>query len=512
MAASVATGAVIRAQLQDLTERFDLLTGVYVPVQERLAVAGVQSAKIGAQVQVGTGFDAGSGPRAGDRLLFAEALAERARLVHEVRAPLAQALEHLPRVGGDRTRMSLLLLSLRLDELEGAVAFATATDDPVAVMQDSRKQLEINRLFRELAQLSAQEVAMQRQDVAQAGRRVEQLTIAVTLAGAGLALLAAIAVALTLRPLRRLSESVRSLAQGDWAQRIELGEVSASRDDEVTRLAREFNAMAAALKERERALMQGERLAAVGQMAAQITHEIRNPLSSIALNVELLGDELSSSDAEGAALVHKIQNEIDRLTTITEGYLALTRRPRAELRRVDVGEVLRSLLEFLQESHRHAGIQAVLEADDDDAPHWALADEDQLRRLFLNLLQNAREAMESARESPAAGEGRAPDPAASPSAARRGEADARAPRITVKLALRERLVVVEVADEGPGIPLPADQLERVFEPFFTAKASGTGLGLLTVQQIAQDHGGHVRILRTGAAGTTFEVTLPACQP
>ena len=80
------------------------------------------------------------------------------------------------------------------------------------------------------------------------------------------------------------------MGSGDWDQRIELGEGRPERDDEVLRLAREFNLMADALAERERRLIRGERLAAVGQLAAQITHEIRNPLSSVGLNVELLED------------------------------------------------------------------------------------------------------------------------------------------------------------------------------------------------------------------------------
>jgi two-component system NtrC family sensor kinase len=88
--------------------------------------------------------------------------------------------------------------------------------------------------------------------------------------------------------------------------------------------------MAAALQERERRLIRGERLAAVGQLAAQVTHEIRNPLSSVALNVELLADEIAATSPEAHQLLAKITTEIDRLTSITEDYLGFVRRKNPE--------------------------------------------------------------------------------------------------------------------------------------------------------------------------------------
>src|SRR5207244_4634472 len=102
-----------------------------------------------------------------------------------------------------------------------------------------------------------------------------------------------------LAPLRRLAASAKQVARGDYRQRVEVGS-----DDEIGTLAGEFNAMAGALEERELRLIRSERLAAVGKIAAQITHEVRNPLSSIGLNAELLEEELAGlGDGEAAPSV-----------------------------------------------------------------------------------------------------------------------------------------------------------------------------------------------------------------
>src|SRR5204863_10209567 len=173
--------------------------------------------------------------------------------------------------------------------------------------------------------------------VQHAEQQLERDERRVVWATAGLALLAALVglgvmfvVQRALAPLRRLAASAKQIARGDYRQRVDVAS-----GDEIGALAGEFNAMAAALEEREQRLIRSERLAAVGKIAAQITHEVRNPLSSIGLNAELLEEELGllggAQAEEAQKLARAIVKEVDRLTEITEEYLRFARLPRPKL-------------------------------------------------------------------------------------------------------------------------------------------------------------------------------------
>src|SRR6266545_1076025 len=161
-----------------------------------------------------------------------------------------------------------------------------------------------------------------------------------------------------LRPLRRLRDAAREIARGDYGQRIE-----ERGPREVADLAREFNTMGSAIQERERELVRTERLAAVGKMAAMITHEVRNPLSSIGLNAELLEEELvdlsgehGEKTAEARALCRAIQAELDRLTAITEEYLYFARLPKPKVQEEALGPIIKSLIDFEREPMSARGV------------------------------------------------------------------------------------------------------------------------------------------------------------
>jgi signal transduction histidine kinase len=488
MLSTGAAAVMILGELRDLRASDDLLTGVYIPFQENLNEAHLQSAGISAQVSSATRARHLEGSaREGDLLLFADALAERTKLVEAIRHPLEEAINHSERIGGEQPLERIRVLRELVTELESAVASDEGAD-PREILQDASHQAEIDTLFRQLSAAGGRAVREQREEVSRASERAERLTLGVTLAGVLLAALATVAVVLTLRPLRKLSQGVRRLGRGDWEQRIELSAAKPEADDEVSRLAREFNLMADALEERERRLIRGERLAAVGQLASQITHEIRNPLSSVALNVELLEDELAGATPEAKQLFSRIGNEVDRLTSITEAYLGFARRPQPELVPLDLTAELDDLLEFLSEEHELAGVEIVRELPSE--PVWVRGDAGQLRQAFMNLLRNAREAILEAVEEE-------PD---------------RARRVRVGLDCKDDGVRAVVEDSGTGIPLDDDERDRIFEAFFTKKAQGTGLGLPTVQEILSDHGGIVTVASTGAQGTVFELRLPACDP
>ena len=274
----------------------------------------------------------------------------------------------------------------------------------------------------------------------------------------------------TVRPLRRLAERAKEIARGDYLKRVD-----ASSGDEIGALGREFNAMAQALEERELQLIRSERLATVGKIAAQITHEVRNPLSSIGLNAEMLEEELASVPGadELRRLARAIVKEVDRLADITEEYLRFARLPRPRLEREDLGAIVSALCAFMRPELDARKVTVELRLH--PLPPIA-ADEHQLRQALLNLLRNAAEAMKDGGT------------------------------LTVEAAAGEGGPTLRIADTGQGIQ--PDHLAKIFDPFFSTKEGGTGLGLALTQQIIVEHGGAIEVASEPGRGTTFTVKLP----
>jgi two-component system NtrC family sensor kinase len=295
------------------------------------------------------------------------------------------------------------------------------------------------------------------------------LGLAVVVTGLAITILVVIA----LRPLRRLRDGARRIAAGDYASRIvERG------PSEVADLAREFNSMGRAVEERERELVRSERLAAVGKMAAMITHEVRNPLSSIGLNTELLEDELTEvpNADEARGLCRSIHREVDRLTAITEEYLAFARLPKPKLAPEPINPIVSSLADFVREDLASKKVELAT----DLAAEHLIGDIDaaQIRQCLINLVRNAAEAVG------AKGGGH------------------------VRLRTRrdgERAAII-VEDDGVGIA--PDVLPRLFDPFFSTKEGGNGLGLALTQQIVREHGGTLDVDSTLGKGTIFTLRVP----
>jgi signal transduction histidine kinase len=277
-----------------------------------------------------------------------------------------------------------------------------------------------------------------------------------------------------LAPLTTVTERVRAVGQGDLTPR----EIVAT-NDEIGELATNFESMVAAIQRARAELVQAERLATIGKMAAHITHEIRNPLSSIGLNVELLEEEIApSGDKESAALVTAIKAEVDRLSRIAEQYLSVARRPRPRFVRERLDDLARELLAFVGPELTRAGVRAHIETDE-GMPEVEL-DDSQLRQALLNLVRNAREAMPNGGDL----------------------------RVCVR-AIEPAAVEVTVDDTGVGIP--DEMIANVFDPFFTTKARGTGLGLAVTREIIEAHGGHISCERRPEGGTRFRIWLPRSQ-
>lgn len=483
------SAAFIANKSRALRAEFDLLTSIYVPLGVRLSAAHAGSAKIGARIEaLSTG-----GPSAmaaiddPSILVFAEALERREALVEELGGPIREAMSKLDDDRDASKFEGLRLLASQVNQLE-QVVHVDAGRDVMEVLLDTRRQYEINNRFRSLQELMSKLVLEQREAVETYSRQTERLIVITTTISMVLSIVVALVVGLTLRPLQRLSEGVRELGRGERSQRVLLKDSDPAHDDEVSRLAREFNLMADALQERERRLVASERLAAVGQLVAQVTHEIRNPLSSVALNFELLQDEFTSSEGDAHKIIQSIGTELERLSQITETYLDFARRPQPSRHPTELREEIEDLATFLRLEFDQAGV--ALELQDGAEACWAAVDPDQIRRVLINLLRNAREA--------AAGLERVEQ--------------SQSPRVWIDIRTRGRQIEIDVGDTGGGLPPGLTDTAQIFDAFFTLKAKGTGLGLAVVRQVVEAHGGGVEVAQTGPEGTIFRVTLPACDP
>jgi signal transduction histidine kinase len=215
-------------------------------------------------------------------------------------------------------------------------------------------------------------------------------------------------------------------------------------------------------------LARSERLAMVGQMLAQITHEVRNPLNAMSLHAELLAEDIE--DPEHRAILATITAQIRRLEGLTARYLELSRGRRPELSPANPAELAREIVRLEEEALRRAGVRVELSGE----VGLVELDAEALRRTLHNLLRNAVEAG--------------------------------AHLVRVRIGEEGGQLRVEMEDDGPG--MAPEEAARAFEPFFTTKARGTGLGLAISRQEVEDVGGSLRCESRPGKGSIFSVRLP----
>ncbi len=239
-----------------------------------------------------------------------------------------------------------------------------------------------------------------------------------------------------------------------------------------------------------------ERLAALGQMAAGLAHEIRNPLAVIKGSAETLARKLEGADSLAAELAGYISSEVNRLNGLVSRFLDFVRPSRIEARAEAIAPILERALKAAQDRWPDARITVERVYASDCPPVWA--DADLCEQVFTNLVINAYEAM-----LPQGGKLKVTVAAAHhPRAAAAGEADA------VSTVQPDRSgVFVDIQDSGPGVP--PELREQIFNPFFSTKREGVGLGLSIVSKIVDDHGGWIRVVDQPGPGACFRVFLPA---
>lgn len=347
-----------------------------------------------------------------------------------------------------------------------------------ALAESKRDQLVVGglRIQRELRALEGR-VNEHVTDISRTAERRERFALQLLVAFAALTVLTGVFMALyarrVLRPLSVVTSRAQAVARGDLEARPPL-----RAGDELGELSVTFERMVGAIAEAREKLLASERLAAIGKMAAHVTHEVRNPLSSIALNLELLEDELPESSSEARALLKAIGQEVQRLGALSNQYLSMARGKAPEFESASVPLVVEAAVEFMRRDLERGEVMVRVEAAT-DLPAVQL-DPAQLRQALFNLLRNAREAM------PSGG------------------------TVWVRSELDGDAVRIDVDDDGPGVPL--ERVASLFDPFFTTKNHGTGLGLAVTRQIVLAHGGRLDYAPRPGGGSRFSLRLPLEPP
>jgi signal transduction histidine kinase len=311
-------------------------------------------------------------------------------------------------------------------------------------------------------------------------RRTRRVLILIGLVGllVGLAGSSLLAKRIT-RPLKELVEGTVRISRGDFSRRIQPASA-----DELGGLARSFNDMTSRLLEaRERMesanrrLVQAEKLASIGRLSATIAHEIRNPLTSVKLNIQRIAESEHLDEIEREHL-GICQEGVGQIEKFIKELLDFTRVPELARERFPLDQVLEESLKMLKDAFRQKRVTVEKSYAQGLPP--ANVDGDRLRQVFLNLLRNAFEAVDEGG------------------------------RISVSLAAgggeEGRTYLVRISDNGAGIP--EKDRENIFEPFFTTKSSGFGLGLANARKIVEQHGGSVRVVGKRGRGSAFVVILP----
>jgi two-component system NtrC family sensor kinase len=477
VAFAITVGWSVVAQRRAAEDSVELGKG-YVPVALKLGQLRATQATLSTLVD---GIPDERNPLSTRLVLETLSSVRRAKLV-ETRAAMAQGLREF---GSGDTRALSALLTGELDAIDAALADDKGAFDKLFAAIDAQDKDAVNRVLVALGALEhdadrrlralSDKVASSMDELSAAAlaraRRAILAMIALALLTLGVGVLVSIHTRRILAPLARVTERAQSVARGDLTPR----DVVAS-DDEIGQLAAAFERMVGAVARAQSRAVSNERLAAIGKMAAHVTHEIRNPLSSIGLNIELLEEELATAQVPGEsrALLQAITREVERLEHLSEEYLRVARLPSPRMEADDVAGAVREIVDFARPEMERAGCQVSLHVDASLPP--ALYDESQIRQALLNLLRNAREAM----------------------------ADGGA--IDVYVKPEGMSVVVSVEDRGGGIP--DDIRARVFDPFFSTKGEGTGLGLAITRQIVEAHGGTVTCDAREGGGTRFRIALP----
>lgn len=315
-------------------------------------------------------------------------------------------------------------------------------------------------------------------------RDPERHTVLVVAGAGAVAICAALLFVLTYvvqRPMVELQEKMAKVGEGDLTASVDF----AKRNDEIGDLGRNFNRMVTHLRENREEIQRlhrtqisrAEHLATLGELAAGLAHEIRNPLAGIAGVIEIIGRDLPPT-SPARVVVKDVRQEIAQINHILTDLLHTARPHRPEIRRSDLNTTIEHAVMLARQQALSKPIE--IEFKKNPAVPQVEHDSDQIHQVLLNLMINSIQAIE--------GPG----------------------KILVELSLEGTFAAIAVSDTGRGIP--PEHLPNIFRPFYTTKGNGTGLGLSLARRIVEEHGGRIDVASAPGEGTRFVVSLPIVRP
>jgi nitrogen fixation/metabolism regulation signal transduction histidine kinase len=270
-------------------------------------------------------------------------------------------------------------------------------------------------------------------------------------------------------PIRRLVQGTRIVAGGDWSYRLR-----SSTRGEVGHLIDAFNVMVARLESQRKRLIDMEKMAAWREIARRLAHEIKNPLLPIRLTIEELKDQYKGEDKQYKEMLSEstrvVGDELNSLQKLVKEFSSFAKMPDMSPRMGSLEPLVRDVAKLYP--HMPVRVEA-----NPDLADFAF-DPDQMRRVLVNLFDNSIAAIGAKKDG----------------------------SIRIQLGQANGDAVIEFADTGPGIS--ADKLPKIFDPYFTSKSEGTGLGLAMVKNIILLHGGSIEAESNEGSGTLFTITIP----
>ena len=295
------------------------------------------------------------------------------------------------------------------------------------------------------------------------------------------------------RPMVELQEKIALVSEGNLNVTVTFDR----RNDEIGDLGRNFNHMVEQLREsrdeieslHRTQMSRAEHLATLGELAAGLAHEIRNPLAGIAGVIEIIGRDLPST-SPARAVVKDVRLEIVQINRILTDLLETARPHPPQICRSNLNTTVEHAVMLARQQVLSKPIKIELQQAPDlpEVEH----DSDQIHQVLLNLLLNAVQAMDNAGADAGTG------------------ADAGKGEVHVEIGSRDQYASVTVSDSGKGIP--PQHLAHIFRPFYTTKGNGTGLGLSLARRIVEEHHGHIEVASVVGKGSKFTVLLPFEMP